>query len=96
MNTTNVFMAAGSIIKTGTLVMNFYKTAGKANPYVRFGYGPLAIFHHIQEQFLGSMNTDTINMIHTSKQSTKEVLNKELEGDFISSTIKLQMKIIDE
>ena len=42
------------------------------------------------------MNTDTINMIHTSKQSTKEGLNEELDGDFRPSKLKLQITIFNE
>ena len=57
---------------------------GGENPYVRFGYSPLTICNHTQGKFSVSMNTDPINMIHISKQSTKEGLNEELEGHFQS------------
>ena len=33
-----------------------------------------------REQASGSMNSDPINMIHTSKQSTKERLKNNLKG----------------
>ena len=52
--------------------------------YVCFGYDPLTICNNTQGKVLVSMNSDTINMIHTSKKSTKEGLNKALEGDFRS------------
>ena len=57
---------------------------GGVDPYVHFGYGPLKICLHTLEQVSGSMNNDPINLIHTSQQSTKQVLIKELEEDFIS------------
>ena len=96
LNAINLLIARGAITKTGTLAMTFHKPAGEANQYVRFGYGPLSICNHTQGQVLGSMNTDPINMIHTSQQSTKEGLNKELEGDFRSSILILQRTILDE
>ena len=76
-------MATVEITKTGTLDMTFYKPEGEANMYVRFGYVILAIFNHNRGEVSRSMNSDTINMIHTSQQSTKEGLDEELEGDFI-------------
>ena len=87
-------MATGAITKTGTLAMTFHKPAGEANPYVWFGYSPLTIFNHTRGQVSLSMNSNTINMIHTSQKSTKEGLNEELEGCFISSKLKLQRTII--
>ena len=42
----------------------------------------MKICNHIQGQVLGSIKSDPINMIHKSQKSTKEGLNKELEGDF--------------
>ena len=78
----NVLMTTVAITKNGKLATTFHKTSGGENTYVRFGYGPLKIYNHTQGQFSGSMNIYTIDMIHTSQQSTKEVLNKELDGDF--------------
>ena len=46
---------------------------------------PHKIFQHIRGQVWGSMDADPINMIHTSKQSTKEGLYEEPEGYFIST-----------
>ena len=66
-------------IKTGILATNFHKPVGESNPYVWFGYGKLIICNHTQGQVSVSMNTDPIDMIHTSQQSTKEVLNEVLE-----------------
>ena len=73
---TNVLMSTYEITKTGTLATNFNKPAGEANPYVRFGYGPLTIFNHTWGKVSGSMNADPINMIHKSQKQTKEGLNK--------------------
>ena len=42
------------------------------------------------------MKTDTINMIHTSQQETKEIFNEELGGDLISRKLKHQREILDE
>ena len=72
-------------IKTVTLTMSFHKPASKANMYVQFGYDPLIIFNQTRGQVSGLMNSGSINMIHTCKKSTKEGLNEELDGDFISS-----------
>ena len=63
-------METVEITKNGTLDMTFYKPEGEANMYVRFGYVPLAIFNNTQGEVSRSMNADTINMIHTSQQST--------------------------
>ena len=53
--------------------------------YVRIGYGPLNICNQTQGHVSGSINSDIINMIHTSQKSTKEGLNKDLEEDFSKS-----------
>ena len=39
-------------------------------------------FNRTQGQVSVSMNSDPLNMIHTIQQSTKEGLNKYLDGDF--------------
>ena len=44
-------------------------------------YGPMMIWKHTQGKASGSMYADTIKMIHISQQSTKDGLNKELEGN---------------
>ena len=62
-------------LKTVTLAMTSHKPAVEANPYVRFGYSLLEIGSHTQGQVSGSMNDDPINMIHTSQQSKRDVLN---------------------
>ena len=73
----NVFIATGAITKTRTLVATFHKPAGGgANPYVRFGYGPLKICYHTWGKGAGSMYTDPINIIHRSQKLTKCVLNE--------------------
>ena len=78
-------MATVEITKSGTLATTFHKLAwGEGGPYVQFGYVPLTISNHIQGQVSGSINSDPVNMIHTSQQSKKEGLNEELEGFFIS------------
>ena len=64
-------MKTGAITKTSTLDRILHKYVGGANPYFRFGYVPLTILNHTQGQFSGSMNADTMNVIHTSQQSTK-------------------------
>ena len=89
-------MATGAITNTGTLTTTFYIPAGEANPCVRFGYGPQTIFNHTRAQVSGSMNSDPINIMHTNQQSTKGGMKKELEVDFISSTLKLQGTTLDE
>ena len=53
--------------------------------YVRFGYTPLEIFNHTQEQVPLSMNDDPINMIRTSQQHQKEGMHQDLQGDFRNS-----------
>ena len=73
-------MATGIITNTGTLATAIHKPVGEKNTYVQFGYGPLKKNNHTQGQVSGSMNADQMNMIHTSQQSTKYVLNEELEG----------------
>ena len=78
-------MAPGEITKTGTLVTNFHKAAGEANPYVWFEYIPLKICNNNRGQVSVSMNADPINMIHTGQESTKEGLIEELERYFRSS-----------
>ena len=57
-------------------------TCGEADPYVRFGNGPLTIFYKKRGKCSGSTKSDPINTIHTSKQSTKEGINRYLEEDF--------------
>ena len=47
--------------------------------YVRFVYGPLTICNHNRVQVSGPMNSDPINMIHTSQKLTKEGLKKNLK-----------------
>ena len=42
------------------------------------------------------MNADSINMMHTIQQSTKEGLQEEIKGGFISSKLKLQRKVLGE
>ena len=51
---------------TGTLIMNFLKLGGKANAYVWFGYDPQKLLYHTIVQVSVSMNTDTINVKHSS------------------------------
>ena len=77
-------MAIGEIIKTGTLATTFHKPGGEANIYVCFGYVPLTVFNHTQRQVPGSINKYPKNMIHKIQQSTKEGLNKKLDGYFRS------------
>ena len=76
--------------------MNFHKPAEEANTYVWFGYVPQKIWNNTLGQVSGSMNSDPIKTIHKSQQSTKGDFNKELEGYFISSKLKLQRTILDE
>ena len=64
----HVLMATYVTTKTDTLTTTFQKPAGEANPYVRFGYGPLTIFNHTRGQVSVELNADTINMMHTSQQ----------------------------
>ena len=78
-------MATGAITKTGTLATTSPKPVRVANWYVWFGYNPLKNCYHIRGKFSTSINADPINMIHEIQQSTKEGLNKELEGYFKSS-----------
>ena len=75
----------GEITKTGTLSTTSHKTAGEENMCVRFGYGPLTICNHTWRQVSGLINSDKINMMHTSQQPIKEGLIVELERNFISS-----------
>ena len=65
----NVLIVTGEI-KTGTLSMNFHKSAVKENPYVQFGYVALKSYNNTQGKVSESMNADTINMIQTSQQPT--------------------------
>ena len=68
----------------------------RGSKYVfRFGYGPLKICNNTLGKVSGSMNADSINMMHTSQQSTKEDLNEELEGYFSPRKLKTQRKILD-
>ena len=62
----NVLIETGVIKITGTLNTTFHIPAGEANLYVCFVYGPLTIYNHIRGQVSGSMNSDTINTIHTT------------------------------
>ena len=57
---------------TGTLATSFQKPLGEANPYVRFGYGPLKNFNHTQRQVVVSINPDPINTKKTGQQSTTQ------------------------
>ena len=50
---------------TVTLATTFLKSAGEANPYVNFGYGPHNIFYHTWVQASGSITADPINMNKT-------------------------------
>ena len=77
--------ATGEITKNSTLATTFHKPAGEENPCFRFGYSPQKNFNHTQEKVSVSMKTDPINMIHTSQQSTKEGLNKDLGVGFVNS-----------
>ena len=81
MKTFNVLMETCEITKTGTLVPTFEKPIEESYTYLRFGYDPLKIYNHNCGQVTGSMNADSINMIHRSQQSTHDVLNKLFEGD---------------
>ena len=76
LNPINVLMATGAITKTVTLAMIFHNTSGGGNMCVRFGYGPLTIYNHIQRHISGSMNAYPINMICTIQQSITEGFNK--------------------
>ena len=67
LNPINVSMTTSEITKTGTLATTLHKPAGKENPYVLFGYDPLKNFNHTRGKFSGSMNADSINMMHTSQ-----------------------------
>ena len=71
----NVLMATGAVTKPVTHAINFQQPVRIANPYVQFGYTPLKIFNHNQGQVSGSINTDTINMIHITQQPKKYGLN---------------------
>ena len=53
-----------------------HKPEGEADPYLRFGYGPLTILNLTWRQVSGSMNDDPINIIYTSQKSSKEGFNK--------------------
>ena len=79
-----VYVSLTDINKKCTLATNFHKPEGVSNPYVWFGYGPLKICNQTRGQVSVSMNANPINIIHTSKKSTKEGLNEELEGCFRS------------
>ena len=70
-----------TIAKTGIFTITFHKPVGEENPFVQFRYIPMKICNHTQGQLSGSIEAYPINMIHTSQQSTKEVLNEEFEGD---------------
>ena len=78
----NILMIKSANIKTGTLDTIFQKSAGKANPYIRFGYGSQKICNHTRVQVSVPMNADPVNVMHASQQSTKEGLCEELEGGF--------------
>ena len=70
--------------KTGNLATTFHKPEGESNMYVWFGYISMTICNHTQGKYSGSMNAIGINMIHTRQQSTKEGLNEDNEGYFVS------------
>ena len=46
-----VLTITGEIIKNATLTTTFHKPAVEANPYVRFGYGPLKISNTPKDKF---------------------------------------------
>ena len=77
-------METGEIKKTGTVSTILHKTSEGENMYARFGYVPMKICNHIRGKVSGSINAYPINIIHTSKKSTKEGLNEEPKWDFIS------------
>ena len=81
LNPIYVLKETGSIKKNGTLATTFHKLAGESNTYVNFGYVPLKLFNHTQEQVLASINADPMNMIHTSQQPKQYGLNEEIEWD---------------
>ena len=56
---------------TVPLAETFYKPAGEANPYLRFGYIPQIISNHTQVLVSGSMNSDPIN---TNKKVNSQCL----------------------
>ena len=62
--------------------MNFHKPLGGVNLYVRFGYIPHKIWNHNRGQVSVSVNSDPVNVIYTSQQSTKIGFCEELEGYF--------------
>ena len=64
----NVLMMTGEITKNATLTTTFHKLTGEENLYVWFGYFPLNICYHNRGQVSVSMNSDPINMIHTSQK----------------------------
>ena len=68
MKTINLLMAKVAITKNDTLTMTLHRPAEEANPYERFGYGRLKICNNTGVQVSGSMNSDPINMLHTSQQ----------------------------
>ena len=74
----NIFILTGSITKTWTLAKIFHKTAGEANLYVWFGYSPLTIYNNTLREVSVSMNSYPINLIHTSKQSAKQIMDKKI------------------
>ena len=66
----NLLIWTGGITKTVTLTTTFCKVLVEANPYVQFVYDLLVIFNHIPEEVSVSINSNPINLIHTSQQST--------------------------
>ena len=78
----NALIVTFELTKTGTLATTFQKTSKEENMHVWFGYWPLIICNHTREKVLGSMKSNPINMIHTSKISSIEGLNEYTEGYF--------------
>ena len=58
----------------GNLTTTFHKSAGEANPYVWFEYGPHKICNHTWGKVSGSMDADLINV-------NKQVNNKRCKYD---------------
>ena len=71
-------------IKSGTIATTFHNPMGIENISVRFVYAPLKICNHTRGQCSVSMRADIINMIYTIQKPTKEFMNEQLEGYFIS------------
>ena len=76
MNPSSLLIAAGAMTKNDTLDTTFYRPTGEANMYIWFGYGPLIICNHTCGQVSLTMNSDPINIIHTSENFKKRWTNK--------------------